>query len=228
MQLSKRVRILAAIVGSGIVVASSACGNDSTAPTKVAGASQLTTTEARSTFVPTEASKARGSSSGGSYRVTFNPAIDQVITVGPHRLDIPANAVCQIGTSGYGPAFWDQPCTPETSMVTLTIAVDGSNSSNPQVDFKPAMRFNPATNVTLYFYVPEVSRQAARNWQILYCPTTSIGSGSGSSGSCVDEAKTDRDLRTYVDYDASVLFRRLKHFSVYRVDAEDSGYLVGQ
>jgi hypothetical protein len=40
----------------------------------------------------------------------------------------------------------------------------------------------------------------------------------------VNEALTDPDLRTYVDYNASVLFRRLKHFSRYEV-ASDGGYL---
>jgi hypothetical protein len=42
----------------------------------------------------------------------------------------------------------------------------------------------------------------------------------------VNEALTDRDLQTYVDYNASVLFRRLKHFSRYQVD--DQGYLAGE
>jgi hypothetical protein len=41
----------------------------------------------------------------------------------------------------------------------------------------------------------------------------------------VNEALTDPDLKTYVDYNASVLFRRLKHFSVYRVDS--SGGWIG-
>jgi hypothetical protein len=226
MKITKRVRVLAAIVGSGIVVASSACGTDSTAPTPAAPATQVTTPEARSGFVPTEASKALVGVTDGTYSVTFNPAASQVFSLGPNRLEIPANAVCALGTSGYGPSFWDKPCTPETRPVTLIVTVKGASSSNPQVDFKPAMRFNPQTKVNLYFYVPRVSKEDAKNWLILYCGNNSnVSSGSGSSGSCVNEAATDWSLRTYVDYSASVLFRRIKHFSVYRVD---SGYTLSE
>jgi hypothetical protein len=226
MKLSKRVRILAAVLGSGIVVASSACGTDSTAPTP-APARLVTTTEARSPFAPTEASKALIGVTDGTYTVTFNPAIDQVFSLGPNRLEMPGNSVCELGTSGYGPAYWDRPCTPESKPVTLIVTVKGASSSNPQVDFKPAMRFNPDKRVSLFFYVPQVSREDAKNWTIFYCPNSFIGSGSGSSNGCVNEALTDPSLQSYIDYSASVLFRRLKHFSVYRVE-EDSGYLVGQ
>jgi hypothetical protein len=226
MKITKRVRVLAAIVGSGIVVASSACGTDATAPTPAAPAARVTTSEARSPFVPTEASKALVGVADGVYSVNFNPAAGQVFTLGPNRIEIPANAVCAIGTSGYGPAFWDKPCTPETRRVTLTVTVKGASSSNPQIDFQPAMRFNPQTSVNLYFYVPGVTRDDAKNWLILYCANSlNVSSGSGSSGSCANEAKTDLSLRTYIDYSASVLFRRIKHFSVYRVDG---GYVSAE
>jgi hypothetical protein len=43
----------------------------------------------------------------------------------------------------------------------------------------------------------------------------------------VNEAEFDSDLRTYIDYDASVLFRRIKHFSLFTVDGR-SGYVVGE
>jgi hypothetical protein len=226
MKITKRVRVLAAIVGSGIVVASSACGTDSTAPTPAAPAAKVTTPEARSGFAPTEASKALIGVADGTYTVTFNPGADQVFSLGPNRLEMPANSVCALGTSGYGPSFWDKPCTPETRPVTLAVTVKDASSSNPTVDFKPAMRFNPQTRVSLYFYVPRVTREDAKNWLILYCGNgTRLSSGSGSSGSCVNEAATDPTLRTYVDYSTSVLFRRIKHFSVYRVD---SGYVSGE
>lgn len=83
---------------------------------------------------------------------------------------------------------------------------------------------------------PNVSVQDAKNWVILYCPSstsTTSGSGSGGSGSgkdgnkCVNESLTDRDLQTFIDYDAKQLFRRIKHFSLYRV-SDGSGYTVGE
>jgi hypothetical protein len=79
---------------------------------------------------------------------------------------------------------------------------------------------------------PNVSVQDAKNWVILYCPTTTSttsGSGSGGSGGgkdgskCVNEALNDKDLQTFINYDAKQLFRRIKHFSMYTVSA---GYLV--
>ena len=238
MKFSKRFRILAVVLCGGIVVASSACSVDSksTAPSS---ASRVTTTERSSPFVPTAAQKALIGVTDGTYRVTFDPKKDQVFSLGPNRLEIPANAVCALGTTSYGPAFWNAPCTPQTTPVQLTVTVKNASSDHPSVDFQPAMRFNPQTNVSLYIYVPNVSQADAKNWVITYCPnsgsdstgTLSSSSGSGSasgssSGQCVNEALTDPDLQTFVDYDASVLFRRLKHFSRYQVDS--GGIIYGE
>jgi len=230
MKTSKGFRILAVLLGGGIVVASSACNVDSLdkAPSS---ASRATTPERTSPFVPTAAQKALIGVTDGTYKVTFDPKQDQVLSLGPNHLDIPAFAVCKLGLSSYGPAFWNAPCTPETGPVNLTVTVKNAASDNPSVDFQPAMRFNPSKVVQLFFYVPNVSQTDAKNWVITYCPnagsgsisTSSSGSGSSSSGGCVNEALTDTDLQTFVDYNASVLFRRLKHFSRYQVD--DSGYL---
>jgi hypothetical protein len=232
MKLSKRFRIVVVLLGGGIVVASSACSSvdsleKATAP---ASSTHATTAERTSPFAPTAAQKALIGVTDGTYRVTFDPQQSQVFSLGPNRLEIPANAVCNLGLSSYGPSFWDAPCTPETRPVNLTVTVRNAASDHPSVDFQPAMRFNPQTVVSLYFYVPNVSQTDAKNWVITYCPNAGSGSTgsvsltSGStSGQCVNEALTDPDLRTYVDYNASVLFRRLKHFSRYEVD--DAGWL---
>jgi hypothetical protein len=219
MKIPMRIRILAAIVTGGVVVASSACGVDSTNPVPVQPSA---TPERVSRFAPTQAEKALVGVADGTSRVTFDPSQDQVFSLGPNRLEIPAGAVCALGTSSYGPQYWNSPCMAETRLVRLTVTVRDANSDHPSVDFQPAMRFSPSKTVSLYMYVPRVSRTDARNWLILYCPP----SGSGS-GKCVNEAEFDRDLRTYVDYDASVLFRRLKHFSLFSVDGR-SGYVVGE
>ncbi len=221
MKFSKRFRILAVVLGGGIVVASSACNVDSLdkAPSS---ASHATTAERTSPFVPTEAQKALIGVTDGTYNVTFDPKQDQVLSLGPNHLNIPAFAVCKLGFSHYGPAYWDSPCTPETGPVNLTVVVKNAASDNPSVDFQPAMRFNPNKVVQLFFYVPNVSQTDAKNWVITYCSSAGSGAGSTGSGSCVNEALTDPALRTFVDYNAQVLFRRLKHFSRYEVD---SGFL---
>jgi hypothetical protein len=242
MNISKRVRVLAAIVGSGIVVASSACTVD--VPTSAPGS--LAPTAAPSFARGPSGATATGAATlptlpttptvpNGVYGITFDPATDNVLTIGPNRLVLPANSVCNLTSSGYGEAFWNQSCAPETKPVTLTITVSGSGGAQASIDFQPALRFNPLTNVTISFFVPEVSRTDAKEWLILYCPSATVssttvngsgGSGGGKGGSkCVNESLTDKDLKTFVDYDASVLLRRIKHFSAYRVD---SGYVVAE
>jgi len=231
MKFSKRFRIVALVLCGGVVVASSACSVDSKtlAPSS---ASSSTTAVRSSPFVPTAAQKALIGVTDGTYKVTFDPKQDQVFSLGPNRLEIPAWAVCKLGTTSYGPEFWNAPCSPQTTLVQLTITVRNAASDNPSVDFQPAMRFAPQKAVSLYFYVPNVSQQDAKNWVITYCPNAGSGSStyaSGSSGStsgqCVNEALTDPDLQTFVDYNSNMLFRRLKHFSRYEVDA---GYVSGE
>lgn len=234
MKFSKRFRIVALVLCGGVVVASSACSVDSKtiAPSS---ASSGTTAVRSSPFVPTAAQKALIGVADGTYQFTFDPKQDQVFSLGPNRLEIPAWSVCKLGTTSYGPAFWNASCTPQTTLVQLKVTVKNAASDNPSVDFQPAMRFAPQKTVSLYFYVPNVSQQDAKNWVITYCPNagsgssgfTSSNSGSGSSGSggCVNEALTDPDLQTFVDYDNNMLFRRLKHFSRYQVD---SGYVPGE
>jgi hypothetical protein len=221
MKFSKRFRVLAALLGGGIVVASSACNVEPLEQATAPAASRATTPERVSSFVPSAPQKALIGVADGTYRVTFNPQQDQVFSLGPNRLEIPANAVCALGTSGYGSQYWNQPCTPETKPVNLVVIVKNASSDHPSVDFQPAMRFNPTKVVSIYFYVPKVTWQDKKNWIIVYCPSSGTGSGK-----CVNEAEFDRDLRTYIDYNASVLFRRLKHFSRFAV-SDGSGYAIG-
>lgn len=238
MKFSKRFRILAALLGGGIVVASSACSVDSleraTAPQQA----------------PTTASASRGSSGSGSgqpvsataaipdmskdgtYTVTLDPSVANTLSFGPSKLEIPAGAICAVGTSGYGASFWDTPCDPQTAKIQLQIAVS-STSVGPSIDFNPALRFNPLTNVQLTLSAPQVQKSDAKSWVILYCATstsTTSGKGSGGSGTgngtkCVNEALTDKDLQTTVNYDLKQLSRRIKHFSIYGVS---SGYMLGE
>ena len=70
------------------------------------------------------------------------------------------------------------------------------------------MRFNPTKLVQLFMYAPNVSRNDAKTWKMLYCPDV---------GGCFDETLTDPSLGTSIDYTNNVLFRRVKHFSGYTV-----------
>ena len=181
-----------------------ACSGEVTAPV----AAPPRAIEARSMFVPSASAKALIGVADGTYAVTFDPSHDQSFSLGPNHLDIPANAVCNLVTSGYGQAYWNHGCSPQTLPVTLTVVIKNAASSNPSVNFYPAMRFNPDKNVRLFMYAPNVSPTDAKNWLMFYCPDL---------GKCVDESLTDSALTTYIDYSNNVLFRRVKHFSGYTV-----------
>jgi hypothetical protein len=180
-----------------------ACGRDLTSPPAT-----LKTPEATAKPAPEYANRALIGAPDGTYVVSFRPDQDQSFWLGQNHLDIPANSVCKLATTEYGPEHWDKPCTPQTGTVTLTVVIRNSQSDHPAVDFFPAMRFNPAKNVQLYMYAPNVKATDAKNWWMFYC---------NDFGKCVDESKTDASLTTYVDYNANVLFRRVKHFSGYVV-----------
>jgi hypothetical protein len=229
MKNSKRVRVLATILGSGIVVASSsACGVDSVALPTESGAEP---SAGLVQFTPTAPSNALIGVADGTYTFVINPTVDQVVALGPNRLELPANSVCALGVSGYGPTLWNNGCNPQKKSFTLSVTVENSSTPDASVDFQPDMRFNPQTRVALYFYAPQVTAADANRWTILYCPTSSgqPGRRAGTNleradPTCVNESLTDPDLATQVDVDASVLFRRIKHFSGYRV----SGYLIAE
>ena len=238
MKMSRQFRIAAMLLVGGIVVASSACSVDSLDQT----------TAPKSSLKPT-LSASRGPGSGGfglagsgmpdmsrdgTYNVNLNPAVTNTLVMGANTLVIPAGSVCAVGVSSYGPEFWNTPCVPETRTVQLTISVS-SSGPGASIDFNPALRFNPLNTVVLSLSAPNVSVRDSKNWVILYCAnatSTTSGNGSGGSGSgkdgdkCINESLTDKDLQTFIDYDAKQLFRRIKHFSRYAVF--DGGYTVAE
>ncbi|CAN5564596.1 hypothetical protein BH09GEM1_BH09GEM1_44610 [soil metagenome] len=161
-----------------------------------------------SMFAPSASAKSLVGVADGTYSVMIDPTRDQSFDLGPNHLDIPADGICSLGRSGYGPRYWDKPCWPEQGPLELTVIIRKADSSHPSIDFFPAMRFNPRKSVRLFMYAPRVSTQDAKNWQMLYCP---------DKGGCFDESLTDRSLLTSIDYTNNVLFRRVKHFSGYTV-----------
>jgi hypothetical protein len=237
-----RLRILAATVVGGLVLGSSACSVDSLeqataprslAPSLSASASRGSTQHGGSPSPSPGTFPDMGKD--GTYTVTLDPTVDNVLTFGASRLAVPASSMCAVGTSAYGPDHWNDPCALQTRRVQLTITVS-TTSLGTSVDFNPALRFDPARTVPLTLSAPQVKVQDAKSWVILYCPsTTSTTSGKGSGGSgggkdgskCVNEALTDKDLQTFVDYDLHQLVRRIKHFSRYAV-SDGSGYVVGE
>lgn len=196
---------------SGVVVASSACSMDATAPTsQMAPASETSAARGK----PGEASFTPrpdpfSSSIGVSYTVTINPQVTNVLHFGAHTLIIPGRAICT-GNSGYGPEYFDADCKTEKRPVTISALVRTTDDSIPRIDFTPELRFSPRESVTLMLHVPSLT-PASPIGSILYCATA-------TTVKCIDEAATDPALQTFADYVAHTLFRRIKHFSGYFVE----------
>lgn len=203
-----RAKTLVTLAAASLMLA--ACADEATAP----AASTPSTQERASRFAPTDAQLDLVGVSDGVYTFTFDPSKDQSFDLGPNHLDIPRNAVCDLETSSYGTQYWDDRCSPERGTVTITATISHAKSDHPRIDFQPAMRFNPRTEVVLYLYAKKASKSDAEMLVMKYC--------SGLHGKCVDESLTDRDLVTSVDRRHNVVFRRIKHFSGYVV-AERGG-----
>jgi hypothetical protein len=233
MKMSRQLRTAAALMVSGIAVASSACSVDGITPTS----SERSLTPAASPLaavgssVDPDSASNLGSLADGTYTFTVDPRIDQVVTIGQSRVVLPASSVCALGVSGYGPTLWDKGCNPEKRPFTLRVTVAGSGTENAALDFQPSLRFNPTKTVTMDIFVPQLSGGTTYDWTIFYCPTPSGQPGARlgtnlmrADPTCVDESLTDPSLAVRADYQNNVLSRRLKHFSAYQIAR--GGYLV--
>ena len=157
---------------------------------------------------PQDATKALVGMVDGVYSITVDPRADQVLSAGRNSLTIPANSICELGTSKYGPSHWDAKCTPEARPVTITAIVRNASTDHPSIQFEPAMRFNPETVVTLSLFVTDAATLS--NMAVVkYC--------GRFAPSCVDESLTDPSVKTTINKTAGSLSRRIKHFSGYVV-----------
>jgi hypothetical protein len=204
MLARSHVSLLTMLATGGLLL--SACGPEATAPGTPASGSLMRV----SSFAPNANARALFGVSDGVYTITVDPTQDQSFNLGTtNHIDFPANSICDLAATSYGESHWNEECTPETQAVTLTVTIDKARSSHPRIDFQPAMRFSPDKQVMLYMYSPHVEVSDA--WTMLYCNALS---------ECADEASADSDLRTYADPSASVVFRRIKHFSGYTISQD--------
>lgn len=199
---------LLALLTSGVVVASSACSVDATAP--LSRSTPESADMSRGTDNPLAGiGKSWGPNDSASYSFTIDPTRSQLLSFAEHTLELPANAICQ-ADSGYGAAFWDAPCITERRPITVTAKVRGSSKGLPRVELGPAVRFSPDVYVTLSLYVRGKKTRDVTDWRILYC-------ADPVRADCVDESLLDPTLTTFVDRPAHTVYRRIKHFSGYLV-----------
>jgi hypothetical protein len=197
----------------GVVVASSACSMDATAPVRVAAPAR--SAELTQDWIGSGEGSARqsdGSDAGANvatYTITVDPKRPNLLRFGNHTLEIPANAICD-EKSGYALDLFDLGCKSEKEPVTITALVRESTTGVPRIDLMPELRFSPKVDVTLTLAVPAGTLETGP-WIILYC-------AASSRQECVDESQLDPSLITHVDREAGTLFRRIKHFSGYFID----------
>jgi hypothetical protein len=131
--------------------------------------------------------------------------------IGSHAIYIPAGAICDPVTSGYGSTMWDKTCKPMKGSMTITANVFYGPGGEPYIDFQPALRFAPDKQVYVFF------REGRTNglWQasVEYC---------NNLGYCVDESIADPSLKPFRIDNTSIIGRRVKHFSGYVVMYNDA------
>jgi hypothetical protein len=142
------------------------------------------------------------------YTVVFRVNNSEGITkkVGKNVINIPAGAICDLETSGYGKTFWDKPCTAMKGSVVITATVFEGPNGEPYVDFQPAMRFAPNKEVMLFFR--EGKTDGTKQPSTRYCDQVGV---------CTDESITDPSLKLFRVGKSNILARRIKHFSGYIV-----------
>jgi hypothetical protein len=183
------------LIASAIMLA--ACGRDISAPST------------QSAIAPTGASKALVGIVDGVYTFTVDPNSSYTVPLGKSYLSLPARSICDLQSSNYGSQYWNSPCYPETSRVTITAIVRGAGTDSPSIEFQPALRFNPNTNVNLFIYVTNAATLS--NMTVMkYCAGSTLWS-------CVDESQSDQSLKTTVDASQNLVWRRIKHFSGYLI-----------
>ena len=140
------------------------------------------------------------------YVVAFRVDNSQGATqrIGQHVINIPAGAICDLTTSGYGADFWQKSCKPLKGSIVITATVLEGPNGEPYIDFQPAMRFAPNKEVTLFFRDNQMDTKSV---SIKYC---------NNLGYCVDESLNDASLKPF-RISKNIVGRRLGHFSGYVV-----------
>jgi hypothetical protein len=140
--------------------------------------------------------------------------------LGLYTLNFPAGSVCdpsaQDSQDGYASQSWDAPCTPASGDIAVHATLIWSNG-RLSADFVPALRFVPGQVVTMSssLYAPLVqyygnsafSNGVAKRWGIGYAPYI------GAPG--IVDSKADNSLKTHINSQTGIVWRRIKHFSGY-------------
>jgi hypothetical protein len=146
----------------------------------------------------------------------YNPQVASTHYLGGHhRISFAAGAVCDPAVSTYGPTEWDQPCTPLRTPITITSRASWDAAGRPRVDFTPALRFVPGSEVVLYLR----DKAAASD-------STAVIEWCDDAGACAPEAATQPSYETKRDQALGIVYRSIKHFSGYLISIGRVGLSV--
>jgi hypothetical protein len=208
MRMSKSVRSSTVIALLALGIA--ACSEGPTAPggfsPEVSGPLMAKGGKNGSSNNGSSESSGRGKDTG-TRRFTIWPGLPVFEKFGDHVLLMPANVVCDPATSGYGAAFWDQPCARAKQPIQVT-ATWSTHSGRPVISFSPRLRFAPSQNESQWV---ELSLRDPRGidpdryYTILWFDE--------EARRWVDESKDDPTLKARTSQSGNLVTRRVKHFS---------------
>lgn len=142
---------------------------------------------------------------------------------GLYTVNFPENSVCNPENSSYGPTQWDKSCSTLRAGQSVKVhAVISLASGGLAIDFTPALRFSPSTQVTIAtdLFAPVLKANKAYflshpgSLNFLAMPyTPSLGAAS------IKDYASDASLITHVDLNTGQIWRRAKHFSGYLISS---------
>jgi hypothetical protein len=207
---------LVAILCTGATILAAGCGSDVTTQPGQAEIQQPTRpltpnplgTHALGSLAPSQYS------AGVSF--TIDPKYPTYVAIGPHFLYIPAGAVCNPMTSGYGVGTWSLACYSSTTAITVNAKAYLLNG-HPVVEFDKHLRFKPSSDGSYDVMLYLRDDRADSRSKITWCPE------SGSL--CIDESITApwSSIRTWWDSEAFYVYRKIEHFSGYNVTGGREG-----
>lgn len=149
----------------------------------------------------------------GTATLTIDPNVSRTYSFGPHSVYFPARSICDPATSGYGDDLFDAPCRPLRKKIVVSVRWNPRNG-HAAVIFQPQLRFVPSRDPSQWVWLTLHDNQPISDlsaYQILWF--------SEKTQTWIDESKTDRTLRARTDCRSNTVYRRIKHFSGYMINA---------
>ena len=148
-----------------------------------------------------------------------------MFVLGKHAVYFPDHAICDPSTSSYGPGHWDEPCTPLDEPIQFHAEIRGDSANGAWIDFSPSVRFVPTDDPAQSVWI--MMRTTVQTDETNYQGLTLLWTPNHAETAGVNEALEDPSLKTYVDVQRSIVFRRIKHFTGYLVtlDRLDNSFL---